>query len=379
MGGQAVGSEMGRSSSRYVKALLETTRLVPWLLAGGAVLLAASPDAALAQAAVQQDAKPVGQDAQPAAASDSPQSAPASAQVDDVTVTARKREEKAQDVPLPISVVGGQTAQTQQLNRLPDFGQKVPNFVPAITNPRTSAMSIRGISGISGGADGSESAVGLIVDNVFYTHVGFQWSEFVDLQSLEVARGPQGTLLGKNTTVGAVVIRTQLPTFARSATLETTYGNYNHFIEKLNVTGPIIDDKLAGRVTLYLDKGDGWIQNQSTGQELLNNNRWGARGQLLFTGDNLTDRLIFDRLRSDEYNNYGPSPSLSIPFWANGAPARLFSQNLAKSSRDATADSGSLSALSCKTRQPRPAYDRRFERGELSDRGEHPDFRLCVA
>jgi iron complex outermembrane receptor protein len=251
------------------------------------------------------------------------------AQVEEVKVTARQREEKAQDVPLPVSVVGAKTQERERLERLQDFAQKVPNFVPSITNPRTSAMSIRGISGISGGADGSESAVGLIVDNVFYTHVGFQWADFVDLQSLEVARGPQGTLLGKNTTVGAVVIRTQLPSFARSATSETTFGNYNRVIQKLNVTGPIIDDKLAYRVTLLYDRGDGWINNQFNSQKLLDNNRWGIRGQLLYVGDNFTDRLIFDRLRSDEYNNYGGVNGDSFPFWANGAVARRYSQNLA--------------------------------------------------
>ncbi len=142
------------------------------------------------------------------------------AQVEEVKVTSRLREEKAQDVPLPVSVVGAKTQERERLERIQDFAQKVPNFVPSITNPRTSAMSIRGISGISGGADGSESAVGLIVDNVFYTHVGFQWADFVDLQSFEVARGPQGTLLGKNTTVGAVVIHTQLPSFTPSASFE---------------------------------------------------------------------------------------------------------------------------------------------------------------
>ncbi|PPD10073.1 MAG: TonB-dependent receptor [Methylocystis sp.] len=254
----------------------------------------------------------------------------ANSQVEDVKVTARQREEKAQDVPLPVSVVGAKTQQRERLERIQDFAQKVPNFIPSINNPRTSAMSIRGISGISGGADGSESAVGLIVDNVFYTHVGFQWADFVDLQSFEVARGPQGTLLGKNTTVGAVIIRTQLPSFVRSATYEQIFANYNRFIEKLNVTGPIIDDKLAARVTFYFDKGDGWIQNQFNSQKLLDNNRWGVRGQLLYVGDNFTDRLIFDRLRSDEYNNYGNGAiGDSFPLWANGAPARLYSQNLA--------------------------------------------------
>ncbi|TDX62713.1 iron complex outermembrane receptor protein [Methylosinus sp. sav-2] len=255
--------------------------------------------------------------------------AAANAQVDDVTVTARLREEKAQDVPLPVSVVGRKTAEREHIERLGDFAQKVPNFVPYVTNPRTSAMAIRGISGISGGADGSESAVGLIVDNVFYTHVGFQWADFVDLQSLEVARGPQGTLLGKNTTVGAVVIHTQLPSFTPEASFETSFANRSRIIEKTNISGPIIDDKLAYRVTFFLDKGDGAINDALTGADLLNNNRWGVRGQLYYVGDNFTDRLIFDRLRSDEYNNYSGVIGNSFPVWANGAVNTTYAQNLA--------------------------------------------------
>jgi len=299
---------MGGTGSAFRRRLLKQTALAT------AVGAAAFSVQALAQSAP------------PAAA---PAPAASSAQVEEVKVTARLREEKAQDVPLPIAVVGSQTAWREKLERLQDFAQKVPNFVPSINNPRTSAMSIRGISGISGGADGSESAVGLIVDNVFYTHVGFQWADFVDLQSLEVARGPQGTLLGKNTTVGAVVIHTQLPSFARSATLEQSFGSYNRFTEKLNVTGPIIDDKLAARVTFYLDKGDGWLRDQVTGTGIYDHNRWGVRGQLLYVGDNFTDRLIFDRLRSDEYNNYTPVDGNSFPNWANGAAATLYSQNVA--------------------------------------------------
>lgn len=307
---------MGSSDYALRKRLLSSVRFAPLALIGG-----------VAAGMLSAERHALAEDAQPAAAAAA--AAAASAQVEDVKVTARQREEKAQDVPLPVSVVGPKTQERERLERMQDFAQKVPNFIPSINNPRTSAMSIRGISGISGGADGSESAVGLIVDNVFYTHVGFQWADFVDLQSFEVARGPQGTLLGKNTTVGAVVIRTQLPSFVRSATYEQTFGNYNRFIEKLNVTGPIIDDKLAGRVTFYFDKGDGWIQNQFNSQKLLDNNRWGVRGQLLYVGDNFTDRLIFDRLRSDENNNYGAVIGNSFPLWANGATARLYSQNLA--------------------------------------------------
>jgi iron complex outermembrane receptor protein len=284
----------------YRKRLLSSVRFAPYALLSGAFI------GAISATALAEEAK-----------------------VDDVTVTARHREEKAQDVPQPVAVVGGKTADREHIERLQEFAQKVPNFGFFVGNPRGSGANIRGTSGAFSSADGAESAVGFIVDNVFYTHTGFQWADYVDLQSLEVARGPQGTLLGKNTTAGAVVIHTQLPSFARSATFETSYGNRGRIIEKLNVTGPIIDDTLAYRVTFFLDKSGGFIHDQVTGAGLLNNNRWGVRAQLLYTGDNFTDRLIFERLRSDEYNNYSAIWGDSIPFFVNGAAARRFSQNVA--------------------------------------------------
>ncbi len=310
---------MRRSTFAFRERLMRSTQFASFAILGTGALAA---PLALAQTVPPPPA------AQPAP-TPQPATGPASAEVEEVKVTSRLREEKAQDVPLPVSVVGGKTADREHIERLQDFAEKVPNFVPYTTNPRTSAIAIRGITGISGGADGSESATGFIVDNVFFTHVGFQWADYVDLQSLEVARGPQGTLLGKNTTVGAVVIHTQAPSFTPSATLESSFGNYNRFIEKLNVTGPIIPDRVAGRFTLFLDKGDGWIHDAVTGAGLLDNNRWGARGQLLFTFDDFTDRVIFDRLRSDEYNNYGAPAYNSFPFYANGALATSFSSNLA--------------------------------------------------
>lgn len=319
---------MGNPRKAFRDGLFRGTGLARSAVAGLVVFGGFPAHPARAQSVPAQDARQApAQGAEPAAAA-------ASAQVDEVKVTARNREEKAQDVPLAVSVVGAKAAERERLERLSDFAEKVPNYRPNISNPRTSGTAIRGVAGGtgagSGGADGSEAAVGYIVDDVFYTHVGFQWQDFVDLQSFEVARGPQGTLLGKNTTVGAVVIRTQLPSFARSATVETSYANYNRIIEKLNVTGPVIDDKLAYRVTFYLDKGDGWIRDAVTGASYLNNDRWGVRGQLFYVGDEVTNRLIFDRSGSHEYNNSGTGIlGNSVPLFANGALGASYAQTLA--------------------------------------------------
>jgi len=226
-------------------------------------------------------------------------------------------------------VVNGEKAQEEHLERLSDFTQLVPNYQPNIGNPRTSKPAIRGLGAGSGSGDGYESDTGFIVDNVFYKHVGFQWADFVDLQSFELALGPQGITGGKNTTVGEVIIKTQLPSFERKATVETTFANYSHIIEKLNVTGPIIDDKLAYRVAFYLDKGDGWINDAVTGAGLLNNNRWGVRTQFLYTGDEITDRLIFNFGTSHETNNSTTGIfGNSFLLYANGTVATTFAQTL---------------------------------------------------
>ncbi|MFY9834131.1 MAG: Plug domain-containing protein, partial [Methylocystis sp.] len=142
------------------------------------------------------------------------------------------------NTPRSAGVVSGEKAEAEHLERLSDFTQLVPNYQPNLGNPRTSKPAIRGLGAGAGTGDGSESDTGFIVDNVFYKHIGFQWADFVDLQSFELLLGPQGVTGGKNTTVGDVVIKTQLPSFERKAFVETTFANYSHLIEKLNVTGP---------------------------------------------------------------------------------------------------------------------------------------------
>ncbi len=259
------------------------------------------------------------------------------AQIEDVKVSGgdgklTRREEKVLiETPRSAGIVSGQKAEEQHIERLSDFAQRVPNYNPAIGNPRTSRPAIRGVGVGAGNGDGAESDTGFIVDNVFWKHVGFQWADFVDLESFEIELGPRGTTGGKNTTVGAINIRTQLPSFERKATLETSFANYSHIIEKLNVTGPVIDDKLAYRVAFYLDKGDGWVRDQVTGASVLDNNRWGVRGQLLYVGDEITDRLIFSYGTSHEYNNSNTGPFAdSLPLFANGTLGATYAQTLWK-------------------------------------------------
>jgi iron complex outermembrane receptor protein len=241
-----------------------------------------------------------------------------------------KRKMQVEKISRPIVVVDPKTAQREQLYRLEDFAQKIPNYNPGSGNPRTARPAIRGVSAGAGTGDGAEFDTGFMLDNVFLKHVGFQWANFIDIESAEVALGPQGTAGGKNTTVGSFVIRTQMPSFQRKATFETQFSSYSHVLQQVNVTGPIIDDKLAYRIAAYYDRGDGWFSDQVSGATLLNNNRWGARGQLLYVGDNFTDRFIFNISQSHEYNNNssGPYADTFQVFWNGTRPARSYSLNL---------------------------------------------------
>jgi iron complex outermembrane receptor protein len=265
------------------------------------------------------------------------------AQVGNVVVHARKRAELLQDVPISISAVDGQTQATQHLDKLQDFQQKVPNFQPNTTNPRTSSLSIRGAGGVIGGSDGSESGVGLIVDNVFYTHVGFAWGGLFDIQDLEVARGPQGTLLGKNTTVGAVLVNTNQPSFKPENSAEIDAGNYGAISVKAHSTGAVIGDTLAYRISYYSDHDRGWIPNPAYSEDntriadnsrdsirLLNANRWGTRFQLLWKPtDSIKSRFIAEHFDSSEYDNYGGTVAPTLTQFANGSAYTTYDQKIA--------------------------------------------------
>lgn len=231
--------------------------------------------------------------------------ASADALVEEVVITARRREEKLQDVPITVSAVGGRTLAVERLDRVADYAAKIANFGALQQNTRVSTLTIRGVGG-NANSDGSEAGVGLIVDNVFFTHPGFSWLDFVDLDHIEVARGPQGTLLGKNTTIGALIVTTQQPSFTPQATVSATFANHERYQLRANLTGPLVGDRLAGRLTLYGDASDGWIANKATGDDYLDTHRWAVRGQLLYEGEAVSSRLIAEHYETKEFNNFYP-------------------------------------------------------------------------
>ena len=267
-----------------------------WL--SGAALFAgvlAFPQAALAE----------DQPAEPAPAAEA-----ATAPEEYIVVTARNRDEDLQDVPIPISVLGGATIAQQRVFTIADLTQRAPGLTATTPNARRSGVSLRGI-GRTSGNDNMEAAVGTIVDDVFLGHVGMTYQDFTDLQQVEVLRGPQGTLLGKNTSLGVLKYTTKAPSFTPEGSLELETGfTRRAFKARGSYSAPLVDDLLAFRASFFIDKQNGDILNvnPALGGRWHERNRWGGRLQLLLTpSDNFTLRLNVDSAETNENSNTKPN------------------------------------------------------------------------
>jgi iron complex outermembrane receptor protein len=231
---------------------------------------------------------------------------------DKVIVTSRNREEIAQDVPLPVTVLGGERLDREDIKSIYDLPAQVPNLQlnERGENARKVSPSIRGL-GRGGANDSMEQSVGVIVDGVTLYYSGQAWNDYVDLDRIEVLNGPQGTLMGKNTSLGAINIITKAPSFKPSSTFEVSTGQLNTLNGKFSSTGPLVDGLLAYRGTFVVDRGDGLYLNtyQSQGKSKetwRESNKLAGRLQFLLTPtEDLTARVILDKTRSDERVNTG--------------------------------------------------------------------------
>ncbi|MFP5391247.1 MAG: TonB-dependent receptor, partial [Gammaproteobacteria bacterium] len=254
--------------------------------------------------------------------------------LDNVTVTSRNREEIAQDVPVPVSVVSGATLERDNVVGISGLTQKVPNLGLFGSNPRQTSISIRGI-GKNTANDTMEPSVGVIVDGVASSYVGQNWTDWVDLDRIEVIRGPQGTLLGKNTTLGVINITTKAPSFTPGYVYEARVGSYHDLEGKFSATGPIQDGVLAYRGSFFINKRDGVLKNVwQSGPETWNEtNRVGGRLQFLLTpSKELSARIILDQIQSTENGNKSLLVENGPATFADG-PARTttFASRLARS------------------------------------------------
>ena len=224
-------------------------------------------------AAFAQDATP--QPVDPAAETQNPRS-------DVIVVTARRRQETAQEVPLAISVVRGDSIEATGNFNIVKLQQLAPTLQVYTTNPRNTSVNIRGL-GVPFGltSDGFEQGVGIYVDDVYNSRVAAATFDFLDVAQVEVLRGPQGTLYGKNTTAGAINITTNQPTFNFEGRAELTVGNLNLKQAKAAVSGPL-SDTVAVRIAMASTSRRGTLYNVTSQRWINEQDNLGLRGQLLF-------------------------------------------------------------------------------------------------
>jgi iron complex outermembrane recepter protein len=204
----------------------------------------------------------------------------------EVVVTARRRSETAQEVPIAISVVSGPVVEASGAFNVNRVKELVPSVQLYSSNPRNTTLNIRGLGSTFGLTnDGIDPGVGFYVDGVYFARPAATTLDFIDIEQIEVLRGPQGTLFGKNTTAGAFNIRTRPASFTPGASLEVSYGNYGFIQAKSSLTGPI-SKKFAGRLSFSGTQRDGTLYNVRTEKHINDLNNLGVRGQLLYEPNN---------------------------------------------------------------------------------------------
>lgn len=212
--------------------------------------------------------------------------------LDQIVVTSRRRSEVLQEVPIPITVIGGQAAENAgafNVNRLKEL---VPSVQLYASNARNTTLNIRGLGSTFGLTnDGIDPGVGFYVDGVYHARPAATSTDFIDIEQIEVIRGPQGTLFGKNTTAGAFNITTKKPSQVPSARVELSYGNYNFIQAKTTVTGGVAKN-LAAKISLSGTQRDGTIWNPNEERKYSGQNNLGIKGQLLFTPSEKLELLL---------------------------------------------------------------------------------------
>ena len=235
--------------------------------------------------------------------------APVSAQDDseggleEIVVTAQRRDQNMTDVPVSVTLVSGAEIEASGIKDMFEMQQNVPGLIVGQSQTTTTSnFAIRGIGSTSNNF-GVESSVGLYVDGVYRSRQSSMVNELIDVEAVEVLRGPQGTLFGKNTAAGAILIRTVAPDpSSTNAFVDVTAGDYGMF--RISGAANIgLTDNLAFRGTLFSSQRDGYVSDVFLGEDVYNNrDRLGLRVQLGLNDadDDFNMRIIADYSEIDE-------------------------------------------------------------------------------
>ena len=219
---------------------------------------------------------------------------------DEVVVTARKREESAQSVPIPISALDGDRLESRNITEIADVTKLTPNlnFSAQGINSTVTNVFLRGI-GQSNWSETQDPKIGIYIDGVYLSRPQGGMVDLIDVDRVEVLRGPQGTLFGRNTTAGLIHIITKDPTEALEGFANLGIGTEGHIVMRGVLNVPM-GDKLSARFAVMSKETDGFIKNQVTGEDQGNEDSQSFRASFKYTGDAYNARFTFDHFESDE-------------------------------------------------------------------------------
>lgn len=218
--------------------------------------------------------------------------------LEEITVVAQRRVENLQDVPIAISALSESAIEKADIHDLTDIATRVPSLTYSPFSPGQNIIALRGVSSNDDGA-GTDNSVAIFVDEVYLGRVSNINPEMFDIERVEVLRGPQGTLYGKNTIGGAInIVSTKPDTEQFSAKLRANFGNYERTDFAGLLTGPL-SDNIAGKFSFSYRNRDGWVDNVVLGKKQKDDDVQAYRGQLLYAGDNTEVMFTADYNRLD--------------------------------------------------------------------------------
>ncbi|MEC3910995.1 TonB-dependent receptor [Sphingobium sp. CR2-8] len=249
-------------------------------------------------------------------------------QIQDIVVTARRRDETLQSTPIAITAIAAAQIENKGAVTIGDLQGSAPNLLITQQNSGAAAanLSIRGLT-YADIEKSQEPTVGVVVDGVFIGTSTGQFFDFFDIKQIEVLRGPQGTLFGRNTIGGVISIQRSRPTGEFGAKLEGTYGSYNTWAAKSIINLPIVADKLAAKAWYIHNESDGFYRHGITGKRAGGSNSDNFGASFLFTPSSNFDALLTVEKQIQKFDVVNPTIARTGELFCNFMPANQCNRN----------------------------------------------------